>query len=64
MRKGDDLLYPVPQLDVVEVMQQVAHLQLGALGHLHVQQPLLVLVFAFWRWGIGFETDRHLGSTS
>jgi len=40
----DDALHSMAQLGVVEMVQQVAHLQLGALGHLHGEQALAVLI--------------------
>lgn len=45
MCEGDDGLHAVPQLNIVEMLQQVAHLQLCTLRHLHVEQAFAVLVF-------------------
>ena len=41
----DRVLDPVPELDVAEVVQQVAELELDALVDLHVEDALAVLVF-------------------
>ena len=40
----DCVLDPVPELDVAEVVQQVAELELDALVDLHVEDALAVLV--------------------
>ena len=40
----DRVLDPVPELDVAEVVEQVAELELDALVDLHVEDALAVLV--------------------
>ena len=42
----DDGLDAMSKLDVVQMMEKVAHLQLSSLGHFHVKQSLLVLVLS------------------
>jgi hypothetical protein len=44
--EGDDGLDSVPELQVAEMVQHVAHPQLCTLGHFHLQQTLAVLVLA------------------
>jgi hypothetical protein len=62
MREGDDALNAMPHLEVAQVVQQVAHLQLSSLSHLHRQQALAMLVFSFCKYGLelkimGFISD-------
>ncbi len=46
--KGDGVLDPVPELDVVEVVQDVAEVKLHALVHHHAQDTFAMLVFAIF----------------
>ncbi len=48
LSEGDCVLDPVAKLDVVQVVQQVAQLQLDTLVHHHAQDALAMLIFTVW----------------
>jgi hypothetical protein len=44
--EGDDGLDSVPELQVAEMVQHIAHPEFCTLGHFHLQQTLAVRVLA------------------
>ena len=46
--EGNNGLNSVPELQVAEMVQHIAHPEFCTLGHFHLQQTLAVLVLALW----------------
>jgi hypothetical protein len=45
VRECDNALHSVTQLNIAQMVQQIAHLKLGAFGHLHGQQTFGMFIF-------------------
>ena len=63
LSKGDCIFDPMPELDVVEVVEEVAEHQLDLLMDLHAQDPFPVLILAGWsrkQWAFSLWPFNHL----